>query len=106
MDAGGNEVFVEEVLRHHQGGERLAGLAGFLDSARACSKLPTGGAERVKARPRSKMATDADGRNHAMVDAGVGANLGASCFISWVRSYRRPPTPATLQEGGLDGEDR
>ena len=103
MDEGGNED--EEVLRHQQGGERLAGLAAFPDSARACSKLPTGGADRVKARPRSTVAAAAVGRSHAMVDSGAGTNLVASCFVNWVRSYRRPPTPATLQEGGFDGVD-
>ena len=87
-------------LHHRHGGERLAGLAAFPKIARACSRLPTGAADRIKARPRF-MATGADGRNHAMVPAGADTNLVASCFSSWVRSYRRPPTPATLQEGGL-----
>ena len=94
----------QEQVRHIHGGERLTGLAAFPETALACSRLPTGAADRVKARPRF-MATGADGRNHAMVPAGAGTNLVASCFSSWVRSYRRPPTPATLQEGGFDGVD-
>ena len=97
----GDEVLAQEQLRHIHGGERLTGLAAFPETARACSRLPTGAAERVKARPRFKVAASADGRNHAMVFARGGTNLVASCFFSWVRSYRRPPTPATLQEGGL-----
>ena len=95
----GDEVHAQGQLRHIHGGERLTGLAAFPETALACSRLPTG-ANRDKARPRF-MATGADGRNHAMVFAGAGTNLVASCFSSWVRSYLRPPTPATLQEGGL-----
>ena len=102
----GDEVRAQGQLRHIHGGERLTGLAAFPESARACSRLPTGAADRVKARPRLEVAADADGRNHAMVSAGADTNLVASCFSS-LGKILPPPThaghPPRGRPDGVDG---